>query len=229
MTRPSLPIPGRIARLLAVCAVLASSLLVSVAPVTAADGLKMDARALMQGHVRAGSWFAIAVDVQNDGPTVVGELRIAGGLESRTRFGTPVELATGSRKQYLLYALPPTFGGNMTVELVSDGKVIAKAPVAIALHDQTQLVVGLVSENPARLVGELDLLAESERPRSGHRPARGRRPPGARPGLGSPRPPHLAGRRRCVAHPRPAGRAAHLGRRRRTARDRRAAPPRRTS
>ncbi len=158
MTRPSLPIPGRIACLLAVVAVLVSSLLVAPAPVSAADGLKMTARALMQGHVRAGSWFAIAVDMQNDGPTVTGELRINGGLESRTRFGTPVELATGSRKEYLLYALPPTFGGNMTVELVSGGQVVAKAPVAVALHDQTQLVVGLVAENPARLVGQFDLM-----------------------------------------------------------------------
>ena len=158
MTRPSLPIPGRIACLLAVVAMLVSTLLVAPGSVSAADGLKMSARALMQGHVRAGSWFAIAVDMQNDGPTVAGELRINGGLESRTRFGTPVELATGSRKEYLLYALPPAFGGNMTVELVSDGQVLAKAPVAVALHDQTQLVVGLVSENPARLVGQFDLL-----------------------------------------------------------------------
>ena len=71
---------------------------------------------------------------------------------------TPVELATGSRKKYVLYALPPTFGGNMTVELVDGSKVVAKSQVAIALHDQTQLVVGLVAENPARLVGQLDLL-----------------------------------------------------------------------
>src|SRR4029079_8711213 len=72
--------------------------------------------------------------------------------------GTPVELATGSRKEYVLYALPPTFGGNMTVELVSGSQVGAKAQVAVALHDQSQLVVGLVAENPARLVGQLDLL-----------------------------------------------------------------------
>ncbi len=158
MTRPSLPVPGRIAGLLAVIAVVCGALLIPVASASAADGLKMDARALMQGHVRAGSWFAVAVDLQNDGPPIDGELRISGGLDSRTRFGTPVELATGSRKEYLLYALPPTFGGNMTVELVSGGQVIAKTPVAVALHDQTQLVVGLVAENPARLVGELDLL-----------------------------------------------------------------------
>ena len=53
------------------------------------DGLTMTARALLQGHVRAGSWFAIAIDVENAGPTVTGELRIAGGADSRTRFGTP--------------------------------------------------------------------------------------------------------------------------------------------
>ncbi len=158
MTRPTRLAPGRLAGLLASFAVLATVLLVPVASASAADGLKMDARALMQGHVRAGSWFAIAIDLENAGPAVTGELRISGGVDSRTRFGTPVELATGSRKEYLLYALPPLFGGNMTVELVSGGQVIAKSPVAIALHDQSQLVVGLVAENPARLVGQLDLL-----------------------------------------------------------------------
>ena len=164
----------------------------------------MDAHALLQGHVRAGSWFGIAVDLQNDGPTVAGELRISGGADSRTRFGTPVELATGSRKQYLLYALPPTFGGNMTVELVSGSKVVATSKVAIALHDQTQLVVGLVAENPARLVGQLDLLPNQNGlapvivPLGTDRPAR------ARPGLGAARPPDLAGRRCRLADAEPA-------------------------
>jgi hypothetical protein len=41
---------------------------------------------------------------------------------------------------------------------VDGSKVVATSKVAIALHDQTQLVVGLVAENPARLVGQLDLL-----------------------------------------------------------------------
>ncbi len=134
------------------------SLVLPATPAAAADGPSMQAHALLQGHARAGAWFAIAVDVANNGPTVTGELRIAGGLDSRTRFSTPVELATGSRKEYLLYALPLTFGGNMTVELVSADKVVAKALVAVALHDQSQLVVGVVAENPAKVVGQLDLL-----------------------------------------------------------------------
>ncbi len=156
--RPSRPARAVVA--LAATALLLLGLLPTVPAAAAAqaDGLTMTARALLQGHVRTGSWFAIAVDVENAGPTVDGELRIAGGANSRTRFGTPAELATGSRKQYLLYAMPPTFGGKMIVELVSGGAVVATSEVAVALHDQTQLVVGVVAENPAKVVGQLDLL-----------------------------------------------------------------------
>ena len=131
-----------------------------VAPATVAAGgeFTMTARALLQGHVRQGAWFAIAVDIQNNGPTVSGELRVGGGVDSKTRFGTPAELATGSRKTYILYAQPPTFGGSVKVQLVNGDQVIAEAQVAIALHDQAQLVVGVVSENPAKIVTELKLL-----------------------------------------------------------------------
>ncbi len=152
-------LPSRTGRT-ALGALAAALILLGLLPAlpVAATGLTMEAHALVQGHVRAGAWFAVAVDVANGGPTVTGELRIAGGSDSRTRFGTPVELATGSRKEYLLYALPPTFGGNMTVELVTGDTQVAKATVAIALHDQSQLVVGVVAENPGRIVGQLDLL-----------------------------------------------------------------------
>ncbi len=136
--------------------VLAS--LVTAPSVRADGGLTMTAHGLLQGHVRTGSWFAIAVDVQNAGPDVTGELRIAGGSDSRTRFGTAAELATGARKEFLLYAQPPAFGGTMTVQLASGDSVIAETKVQVAVADQTTLVVGIVAENPARLVGEVSLL-----------------------------------------------------------------------
>ena len=161
-----MPLPRitRAARAVLMLAVAGLLLLGAVTPglVSAAgatgDRPVMAARALLQGHVRQGSWFAIAVDLENAGPAVTGELRVGGGADSRTRFGTPVELATGSRKTYLLYAQPPSFGGNLKVQLVSGDTVVSEARIAIALHDQTQLVVGVVSENPAKLVGELQLL-----------------------------------------------------------------------
>ena len=58
-------------------------------PVAAASGLTMDARALLAGHGRVGSWMAIAVTVANDGPALAGELRVSGGAQGRTRFGVP--------------------------------------------------------------------------------------------------------------------------------------------
>jgi len=67
----------------------------------------MTAHVELQGNVRVGSWFAIAVDLANAGPAVTGELRTDAGTDSLTRFAVPVELATGSRKTYVLYALPP--------------------------------------------------------------------------------------------------------------------------
>jgi hypothetical protein len=125
---------------------------------TTTSGLTLAAHVELQGHVRVGSWFGIAVDLANSGPTVTGELRIAGGSDSRSQFSTPVELATGSRKQYVLYALPPQFGGDLVVQLVNGGAVLAKATVAIALADAQQLVVGVVSENPGKIIGQIDLL-----------------------------------------------------------------------
>lgn len=152
---------GRSVASLAAAGLLLVGLLSPAFVAAAGDAPAMTARALLQGHVRAGSWFAVAVDLENAGPPVTGELRISGGVDSKTRFGTPVELATGSRKQYLVYAQPPAFGGTMKVELVSGGSVVQTAKVAVALHDQSQLVVGVVSENPARIVGELRLLPSS--------------------------------------------------------------------
>ena len=158
MPLPRIARPVRAALASAVAGLLLLGIIAPSLVGAAGTGPTMAARALLQGHVRQGSWFAIAVDLENAGPTVTGELRVAGGADSKTRFGTPVELATGSRKTYLLYAQPPTFGGKMKVQLVNGDQVIAEATVATAIHDQSQLVVGVVSENPARIVSELKLL-----------------------------------------------------------------------
>ena len=72
----------------------------------------------------------------------------------------------------------------MKVQLVSGDTVVAEAQVAIALHDQSQLVVGVVSENPAQIVSELKLLpSQSGAAADGRRPSPPRTcPSGSRPG-----------------------------------------------
>ena len=79
-------------------------------PVAGADGPTMDARALLQGHSRVGSWLAIEVHLQNDGAPIVGELRLQGGAQGGTRFSLPIDLASPADKKFILYAQPPSFG-----------------------------------------------------------------------------------------------------------------------
>ncbi len=128
------------------------------APARAADGLTMEAQALLDGHARVGSWMAISVHMRNDGPALNGELRMAGGAQGRTRFGQVVDLPTLSDKTFLLYAQPPAFGRELEVALVDGDRVVAKTTVGFKIHDATQLIVGVVAERPGDIVGGIDLL-----------------------------------------------------------------------
>ena len=123
-------------------------------------GLTFTARALLDGHVRTGAWMAIEVTLANDGPPIVGEVRLVGGTQGRTRFSVPVDLPTTSRKAYTLYAQAPSFGSTLEVALVVDEKVVGSRKVAFALHDPLQLVVGVVAEKPAPIIGGLALLSD---------------------------------------------------------------------
>jgi hypothetical protein len=144
-------------RLFAPMALLLISLGVA-APISAADELTMEAASLMGGHVRNGQWMAIDVRLTNDGPPVVGELRLEGGTGSRTRFSVPVDLPTQSDKVYRMYVQPPAFGRDVTIDLVEGSTTIATTKVDFRLDDPSQLVVGVIAERPGDIVGNLGLL-----------------------------------------------------------------------
>ena len=141
--------------LIVVAGVSASPLAAS--SVLAIDGLTLEATALLDGHARIGSWMAIEVHVKNDGPAIVGELRLAGGVQGKTQFGTAVDLPTLSDKTYRLYAQPPAFGRELTIDLVEGTTKVASTKAAFAVHDAAQLVIGIVAERPGEIVGGLDL------------------------------------------------------------------------
>jgi hypothetical protein len=135
--------------------ILASAI---VSPAFAADGLTMEASSLMAGHVRTGQWMAVDVHLTNDGPPVVGELHLEGGAGSRTRFSVPVDLPTQSDKVYRMYVQPPAFGRDVMISLADGATTIASTKVPFKVDDPTQLVVGIVAEQPGDLVGNLGLL-----------------------------------------------------------------------
>ena len=139
-------------------AVAAAEPTASPAPAAEPGSPTVDARVMLQGHARVGSWIAIDVRIRNDGPPIVGELRLAGGAQGRTRFATPVDLPTTSDKHYRLYAQPPAFGTQLDVVLVAGGRTVASVQTAFTIHDPSQLVVGVVAERAHGLVGSIDLL-----------------------------------------------------------------------
>ena len=124
----------------------------------AADAPTMEARILLNGNARIGSWMAIEVHLVNDGPAVSGELRLAGGTQGQTRFGTVVDLPTQSDKVYTLYAQPPAFGSELEIALVSGDQKVASTRAKFSIHDTTQLVVAVVAEHPESIVSNLHLL-----------------------------------------------------------------------
>jgi hypothetical protein len=132
-------------------------------PVSAAQdtsGVTMTTQILLQGHARVGGWMAIAVDLQNDGPPVVGELQTMGGATAKTRYAVAVDLPTQSSKRYLLHAQAPAFGGKLELALVVDGAKTASSELAVVVHEQSQLVVGIVAERLQDLAGALRLLSD---------------------------------------------------------------------
>ena len=130
----------------------------STSPAMAADGLTMEARILLNGNARIGSWMAIEVHLVNAGPAVIGELRLAGGSQGQTRFGRVVDLPTQSDKTYLMYAQPPAFGSELEIVLAADEQKVASTKAKFSIHDVNQLVVAVVAERPEGIVGNLRLL-----------------------------------------------------------------------
>jgi hypothetical protein len=159
--------PPRIARI-AAAVVVAWILIVVPLRATAPSALAVDpptmsARVLLQGHARLGSWIAIEVRLQNNGPAVTGELRLQGGTQGGTRYAIAVDLPSPSDKTWVLHAQPPSFGQQLEVVLASGSTVIARQKVAVTIHDPSQLVVGVVADNSAGIVGSLSLPAVQNR------------------------------------------------------------------
>ncbi|HET7677092.1 MAG TPA: hypothetical protein VFK38_04500 [Candidatus Limnocylindrales bacterium] len=151
--------PARHSRLVAVMALSLGWL--AGAPAGHAAGITLEARVLAGGHVRVGAWTAVQVTVRNDGPAVTGELRLAGGTQGRSSYGTAVDLPTDSAKVYTLYGQPAVFRQRLEVALVSGGSTLATTQAAITAHDAYQPIIAVIAERPQALVPDLKAAATS--------------------------------------------------------------------
>jgi hypothetical protein len=148
-----------------VIATLAAVASMGAAGARGAEGLTMEAAPFLAGHVRPGSWMAIEVHLRNDGPPVSGELRLGGGNAGKTSYGVTVDMPTGSDKRYVLYAQPPNFGANLDIALVSGGVVVGTVDVGYELHQSNETLIGIVADDPGRVISGLDLPEGQNAPR----------------------------------------------------------------
>jgi hypothetical protein len=105
----------------------------------------------MLNVVAPGAWVAVRVDVENHGPAVNGELRLAAADGQGSTYSVPVELATGARQEHFLYTQAGPFGARFDVSLRSGATVQATVRVSVEMPQNASRRVYVVAEHPERL------------------------------------------------------------------------------
>lgn len=124
-------------------------------------GVRMDAEAAFDGYFKYGEWLPIWVELENNGPDRVAELRApvstAAGLQI---FTVPVELPAGARKRLPIYILPNNFSRQIEVSLVSGDERLASSKVQLNPQPTLTYLAGILS--PRR--GALSLIETIDLP-----------------------------------------------------------------
>lgn len=121
----------------------------------AADPLTLDVRVGFDSYIQPGTWVPVTVTAGNDGPDMMGELRVQVDAltAGRTFYTYPIELPRGSRKQVTLYPADiVTFNNTVQIDLVSEKRVVASQKVRVQSVEQTALLIGMWSDTPGALV-----------------------------------------------------------------------------
>jgi hypothetical protein len=117
--------------------------------------IQLTAEPMLGGRFEPGSWAAFRVLVENSGPALEGELRVAKPSQDGSTYSRSVQLAPGARQEHILYGQMGALNSRFVVSLVSGGAVqtTVNAPLQPA-GDEPGVVI--VAERPEPLVGLLD-------------------------------------------------------------------------
>jgi hypothetical protein len=117
--------------------------------------IRMSAEPMLGDSARPGTWAAVRVRVENDGPDVTGELRISVATQTASTFGIPIQLASGARQEHVLYGQTSALGSRFVVTLVSGGLAVASAAAPVTASKSGTLGVYVVAEHPEALLTSL--------------------------------------------------------------------------
>lgn len=116
------------------------------------DGLDLRVTAGFDRLYKEGAAVPIIVNASNNGLPIEGEIRVRVGRENGITYTAPVSLPTQSVKRVPLYVHLPAFAGDLSVELVSNDRVLLSAPVnRLNLVGREDLLYSVVSADPGAL------------------------------------------------------------------------------
>ena len=144
---------GRLARLAAAVLLAASVLPALVAPVSAADAITLDARALVGGRFESNGWIAIAATLTNGGSPVTGYLAADGEDGTVRRL---VELPAGAHKLVTLYLRPAPFVRTVAIRYETpEGASLATASTDARVLERTSGNVAIIGDGAGNLRPQL--------------------------------------------------------------------------
>jgi hypothetical protein len=125
----------------------------SLTPVGNPD-ITLDAQPMLGGVVTPGAWLAVRVDVENRGPAMSGEIRLAPSSGQGSTYSVAIELASGARQQHFLYTQVGPFGTRFDITLRTGDSVQASAHVAVEAAENSRRIY-VVAEHPERVTPPL--------------------------------------------------------------------------
>jgi len=118
--------------------------------------VELSAEPMLGGNFRPDSWLAVRVIVENRGPTIDGELRMATPTRrASSTYSQAVQLATGARQEHVLHGRTGAFGERLTISLLSGVSVHASVDLRADANRADTLGVYVLAERPQELVAPI--------------------------------------------------------------------------
>jgi hypothetical protein len=116
----------------------------------------LDVHVGYDGGYRTGEWFAVEINIGNDGPDVSAllEWSFPGQPEEQT-FQRTIELPRGARKRVLLDVFANGYARSGLVRLLNGQTELVRQDINLESFDESVFLIGVVSSDPA-LLNSLD-------------------------------------------------------------------------
>lgn len=115
--------------------------------------IRVDIEAGFEGSYRTGDWFPVTVEIANEGVDIQGVLEWSFPAQDDDVFRQVIDLPRGSRKRIVMSVVSPdgSFTRNGRLEVLNGDTVVFRQDVNLDAYASDQLLIGIISSDPALL------------------------------------------------------------------------------